>query len=155
MTTYYPTQTEHLFPSRPRETIEVVGNVPTYAHDSDAGADLCAAVDVTIPRGGYVAVPTGVRMAIPRGVVGLICPRSGLAAKHGVTVLNSPGIDDAEFRGEIKVILINHGAQDFLIKEGDRIAQIVLIPVVYATFVFVDILDATERGDGGFGSTGV
>jgi dUTP pyrophosphatase len=129
--------------------------VPTYAHDGDAGADVGAAVDVLLPHGSFVAVPTGTRVAIPRGFVGLICPRSGLAARHGVTVLNAPGIIDSGFRDEIKVVLINHGSQSFQLHAGDRIAQILIMPIAYATFVSVDSLDATERGDGGFGSTGV
>jgi dUTP pyrophosphatase len=99
-------------------------------------------------------VPTGLAIALPDGFEAQVRPRSGLAAKHGVTVLNSPGTIDADYRGEIQVILINHGADPFTIKRGERIAQMVIAPVVRAELVAVAVLSATDRGDGGFGSTG-
>lgn len=132
---------------------------PRYAFPTDAGADLTSAVDVILPPGERATVATGVRMAIPQGYVGLVHPRSGLAAKNGVTVLNAPGTIDCDYRGEIKVILINHGKSDFHIRRGDRIAQIVFQKFSTADFHYLteDQFEEVEtgRGSGGFGSTGV
>jgi len=130
--------------------------LPNYATADSAGADLLAAVDtpVTLSPGDYQIIPSGIAMALPRGFEAQVRPRSGLAAKHGVTVLNSPGTIDADYRGEIGVILINHGAEDFVIERGMRIAQMVIAPVNIATWRVVPSLDGSERGSGGFGSTG-
>ncbi|SEM96602.1 dUTP diphosphatase [Bradyrhizobium sp. OK095] len=131
---------------------------PAYQTAEAAGLDLMAAVPesepMTLAPGQYALVPTGLAIALPPGYEAQVRPRSGLAAKHGVTVLNSPGTIDADYRGEIKVILINHGAAPFVIKRGERIAQMVIAPVVQAALVPVATLSATDRGAGGFGSTG-
>ena len=123
-----------------------------------AGLDLLAAVPDSAPLmlapGKHAMVPTGLAIALPVGFEAQVRPRSGLAAKHGVTVLNSPGTIDADYRGEIHVILINHGAEPFTIRRGERIAQMVIAPVVQATLVPVTSLSSTDRGSGGFGSTG-
>ena len=132
--------------------------LPAYQTTEAAGLDLMAAVPdgepLTLSPGKYALVPTGLAIALPAGHEAQVRPRSGLAAKHGVTVLNSPGTIDADYRGEIKVILINHGGTPFVIRRGERIAQIVIAPVVQAALVPVAILSASERGAGGFGSTG-
>lgn len=128
--------------------------IPTYSHENDAGADLYSAEDFLLAKNSTATVPTGICLAIPRGYVGYINPRSGLAAKYGVTVLNAPGTIDAGYTGEIKVILANHSDQDYQILKDDRIAQIVFQQIEYAKFDIVDSLDETERGNGGFGSTG-
>ena len=132
--------------------------LPAYQTADAAGLDLLAAVPASAPLtllpGRYEMVPTGLTIALPPGFEAQVRPRSGLAAKHGVTVLNSPGTIDADYRGEIKVILINHGATPFVIKRGERIAQMVIAPVTRAELVPVDVLSATARGSGGFGSTG-
>jgi dUTP pyrophosphatase len=126
-----------------------------YAHDGDAGADLYAAVDVELKPGERALVPTGVAIALPTGYVGLVHPRSGLAAKLGVTVLNAPGTVDAGYRGEILVNLVNHDPRSpALIRRGDRIAQLVVQRVERADFVEVAELPASARGAGGHGSTG-
>ena len=140
--------------------IEIVRDDPTlplpaYARDGDAGLDLAAAAPVTLPPGGRQLVPTGLRVALPIGHAGLVLPRSGLALRSGVTVLNAPGLIDAGYRGEVGVLLVNHGAEAVTIKRGERIAQLVIQPVERATVVEVRELDATVRGAGGFGSTGV
>lgn len=123
-----------------------------------AGVDLLAALGVsetlTLAPGARALIPTGLAMALPEGYEGQVRPRSGLAAKHGVTVLNSPGTIDADYRGEIKVILINLGELPFEIRRGDRIAQLVVAPVMAVTFHLKESLDETQRGSGGFGSTG-
>ena len=129
-------------------------HLPTYARDGDAGADLYSLHAVNIMPGEYKLVSTGIAMAIPQGYVGLIHPRSGLAAKHGITVLNAPGTIDAGYRGEIKVLLINHGKEVYNIERAERIAQLVIQKVENVFFEPVDELDATERGIGGFGSSG-
>lgn len=134
-------------------TLPFQGTPPTRAHPDDAGLDLRAATDITIPSGAHALVPTGTAVAIPAGHVGMICPRSGLAAKHCVTVLNAPGIIDAGYRGEIGVILINHGRATARISRGDRIAQLVIAPFTHLTPV-AQPLDTTGRGAAGFGSTG-
>ena len=140
-------------------TIKIVTNhgdvAPTYAHPGDAGADLRADHHDVIPPGGRRLIRTGLQIAIPDGYAGFVHPRSGLAWEHGVTVLNAPGTLDSGFRGDVLVNLINHGDEPFHIKPGDRIAQLVIQPVVRAKFVTVTTLDATERSDNGHGSTGV
>ncbi|MEV4499886.1 dUTP diphosphatase [Micromonospora arborensis] len=129
--------------------------LPTYAHPGDAGADLVAAADVELPPGGRALVPTGVAIALPEGYVGLVHPRSGLAARLGVTVLNAPGTVDAGYRGEILVNLINHDRDmPAKISRGDRIAQLVIQQVARARFEPVAELAASRRGTGGHGSTG-
>jgi dUTP pyrophosphatase len=131
--------------------------IPEYKTSGAAGADICALLDapLTIPAGKFAMVPTGLFFEIPEGYEVQIRPRSGLAAKNGVTVLNTPGTIDSDYRGEIKVILINLGAADFTINSGDRIAQMVVAPVTQAAFSITDSLSETERGAGGFGSTGI
>jgi dUTP pyrophosphatase len=130
--------------------------LPAYAKPGDAGVDLRATEAVTLaPGGGRALVPTGVAVAIPRGYAGFVQPRSGLALKHGVTVLNSPGLIDADYRGELKVVLVNTDpTEPFVIERGERIAQLVIQAVEHVDFVEVDELDETERGDGGFGHSG-
>jgi dUTP pyrophosphatase len=129
--------------------------LPAYAHPGDAGADLMAAADVEIPPGGRTLVPTGVAIALPEGYVGLVHPRSGLAARLGVTVLNAPGTVDTGYRGEILVNLINHDPDATAkIARGDRIAQLVVQRVERAQFHVVDELPDSVRGTGGHGSTG-
>ena len=138
------------------DVMKIVGDahLPTYAKDGDAGADLYSLHSVNIMPGEYKLVSTGIAMAIPKDYVGLIHPRSGLAAKHGITVLNAPGTIDAGYRGEIKVLLINHGKEVYNIERAERIAQLVIQKVENVFFEPVDELDATERGIGGFGSSG-
>jgi dUTP pyrophosphatase len=132
--------------------------LPAYQTAEAAGLDLLAAVPaetpLILPPGKFAAVPTGLTVALPPGFEAQVRPRSGLAAKHGVTVLNSPGTIDADYRGEINVLLINHGEAPFPIRRGERIAQMVIAPVVQAQLVPVGSLSATDRGSGGFGSTG-
>lgn len=131
--------------------------IPAAATADSAGIDLRAALTepVVLDPGDYRMVTTGMRMEIPRGYEGQVRPRSGLAAKHGITCLNAPGTIDADYRGIVQVILINHGREPFTISHGDRIAQLVVAPVTRAEFVKVTTLDETQRGDGGFGHTGV
>lgn len=130
--------------------------LPEYARPGDAGVDLRATEAVTLlPGGGRALVPTGIAVAIPRGYAGFVQPRSGLALRHGVTCLNTPGLIDADYRGELKVLLVNTDpAEPFVIERGERIAQLVIQPVEHVDFVEVDELDDTERGHGGFGHTG-
>ena len=132
--------------------------LPAYETALAAGMDLRAAVPegepLTLRPGSRFPVPTGLAFALPPGFEGQVRPRSGLAFKHGVTCLNSPGTVDADYRGEVKVILINHGEEDFVIRRGERIAQLVIAPVVQAAWTEVESLDETVRGAGGFGSTG-
>jgi dUTP pyrophosphatase len=132
--------------------------LPAYQTTEAAGLDLLAAVPeaepLTLASGKSAMVPTGLAIALPPGFEAQVRPRSGLAAKHGVTVLNSPGTIDADYRGEIKVILINHDKAPFVIRRGERIAQMVIAPVVQAALVPVASLSETDRGAGGFGSTG-
>jgi dUTP pyrophosphatase len=130
--------------------------LPEYAKPGDAGVDLRATGDVVLaPGGGRALVPTGVAVAIPRGYAGFIQPRSGLAMRHGVTCLNTPGLIDADYRGELKVLLVNTDpVEPFEVRRGERVAQLVIQAVEHADFVEVDELDETERGDGGFGHTG-
>jgi len=132
--------------------------LPAYQSAHAAGLDLLAAVTdaepLTLLPGRHALVPTAIAIALPEGFEAQVRPRSGLAAKHGVTVLNSPGTIDADYRGEIQVILINHGTEPFIIGRGERIAQMVIAPVVQAQLVPVATLPETDRGSGGFGSTG-
>lgn len=128
--------------------------LPAYATPGAAGMDVLSAEDVTLAPGMRHAVATGFALAIPPGFEVQVRPRSGLALKHGITLPNTPGTIDSDYRGELKVILINHGTQDFAIARGDRIAQIVLAPVTLAQWHEVEALDDTARGSGGFGSTG-
>lgn len=127
---------------------------PAYATDGAAGMDVVAAEDITIAPGGRHAVATGFAMEIPEGYEVQVRPRSGLALKHGVTCLNTPGTIDSDYRGEVKVILANLGDAPFVVNRGDRIAQLVPAPVQRATLDLVETLDETSRGSGGFGSTG-
>lgn len=129
--------------------------LPSYQTERSAGLDLVAIEMIILGPGQWQAVRTGFLVAIPSGHEGQIRPRSGLAARHGVTVLNAPGTIDEDYRGEIKVLLINHGQVPYVIKPGDRIAQLVICPVVRVQVEVVDALDTTERGTGGFGSTGL
>ena len=129
-------------------------DLPAYATGGAAGMDVLSAEQVTIQPGKRHAVATGLALAIPEGYEIQVRPRSGLALKHGITVPNTPGTIDSDYRGELKVILINHGEDAFAISRGDRIAQLVLAPVSVAEWDEVDGLDDTERGSGGFGSTG-
>ena len=130
--------------------------LPAYARSGDAGADLVAREDVVLrARGGRAVVPTGVAVAIPEGYAGLILPRSGLAVRHGVTVVNAPGLVDAGYRGELCVALLNTDPDnDYEVRRGDRIAQFVLVAVEQATLTVVDALPESERGAGGFGHSG-
>ena len=129
-------------------------DLPGYATDGAAGMDVVSAEDVTIAPGARHAVATGLSVAIPTGYEIQVRPRSGLALKHGVTVPNTPGTIDSDYRGEMKVIMINLGAEPFAIRRGDRVAQLVLAPVTRAGWIEVAQLDETVRGEGGFGSTG-
>lgn len=131
--------------------------IPLYKTAGAAGADLCAKISqpLTIKAGKFAMVPTGLFFEIPEGYEVQVRPRSGLAAKNGVTVLNTPGTIDSDYRGEIKVILVNLSDTDFVINNGDRIAQMIVAPVTQAEFIVSDKLSETERGTGGFGSTGV
>lgn len=132
------------------------GELPSYALPGDAGADLRSAEELTIPPGERRTVGTGLFIALPNGYVGLVHPRSGLAAKHGITVLNSPGTVDAAYRGEIRVTLLNTDLKnEFRISIGDRIAQLLIQSVERAKFLKVDRLPESHRGESGFGSTGI
>jgi dUTP pyrophosphatase len=140
------------------EVIEVLigsGQIPEYSHPGDAGADLYAAEAVDLAPGQRATVGTGVSLALPDGFVGFVVPRSGLAAKHGITIVNSPGTVDAVYRGEIRVTLLNtDSSTSYSVAVGDRIAQLVVQPVTRARFIPVDRLPGSERGESGFGSTG-
>lgn len=133
--------------------------LPAYQTRDAAGADLCAAVaadaPVTLQPGQRRLIPTGLTMALPRGYEAQVRPRSGLALKNGVTILNAPGTIDADYRGEVGVLLVNHGDAPFVIERGARIAQLVIAPVSQLPFVEAQTLDETARGAGGYGSTGV
>ena len=128
--------------------------LPAYAREGDAGLDLLAAASVTLSPGGRNLVPTGLQVAIPAGYAGLVLPRSGLALRAGVTVLNAPGLIDSGYRGEVGVLLINHGSEPVTLARGERIAQLVIQPVARAVIVEVRELEGSQRGAGGFGSTG-
>lgn len=143
----------------PAVRIEIVREDPTlalpaYAHAGDAGLDLAAATSVTLPPGGRQVVPTGLRVAIPEGYAGLVLPRSGLALRSGVTVLNAPGLIDSGYRGEVGVLLVNHGGLAVTIARGERIAQLVIQAVARAALLEVHELPSSPRGGAGFGSTG-
>ncbi len=130
-------------------------SVPEYAHPGDAGADLTAAEAVELVPGGRATVGTGVSIALPDGYVAFVVPRSGLASKHGITIVNSPGTVDAGYRGEIKVTLLNtDSGVPYSVAVGDRIAQLVIMPLARAKFIPVESLPGSQRGEGGFGSTG-
>ena len=129
--------------------------LPAYAHPSDAGMDIRSVKALVIPAGRRALVPTGLVVNLPPGYEAQVRPRSGLALKAGVTVLNTPGTIDAGYRGEIGVILANFGEDDFVVKVGDRVAQLVIAPVTQPTIVEATEIDETDRGAGGFGSTGV
>jgi len=131
--------------------------LPRYMTDHAAGMDLCAALDeaVILKPGERTIVPTGIAIAIPDGFEGQVRPRSGLAIRQGITMLNSPGTIDADYRGELGVIAINHGHETVVFNHGDRIAQLIIAPVVRAELQVVDLLSETDRGGGGFGHTGV
>lgn len=130
--------------------------LPAYARSGDAGADLRSTHDLTIAPGERVMVHTGVRVALPEGHVGLVTPRSGLAARAGLGIVNSPGVIDSGYRGEVLVCLVNHDPREpVTLAAGDRIAQLLVVPFVTAQFTPVADLDETERGSGGYGSTGV
>jgi dUTP pyrophosphatase len=129
--------------------------LPSYAHPGDAGADLMTAVDLTLDPGERALVPTGVSIALPEGYVALVHPRSGLAARHGLSIVNTPGTIDAGYRGEIKVLLVNHDpSEPVSLRRGDRVAQLVFQRVERAVFTEVDALPESVRGIGGYGSTG-
>lgn len=147
--------TAALMPEIPVRLLHPAASLPSYAHDGDAGADLSAVAEVTLGPGERALIPTGVAVAIPDGWVGLVHPRSGLAARHGITIVNAPGTIDSGYRGEILVNLLNtdNGAP-FTVHPGDRIAQLLLQPVARAEFTGADSLPATERGETGHGSTG-
>ena len=147
---------------RPRVAVQRLAHgadlpLPTYATPQSAGLDLMAAItgEVTLAPGARQLVPTGLAIALPVGFEAQVRPRSGLALKHGITVLNSPGTIDADYRGEVQVLLINHGTQPFVIKRGDRIAQMIVAPVTQIAWHTVETLNETERGAGGYGSTGI
>ena len=149
-------------PAEPRPALQVALQrldpdlpPPSYAHPGDAGADLMTAVDVRLAPGERALVPPGVAIALPEGYVALVHPRSGLAARHGLSIVNTPGTVDAGYRGEIKVLLINHDpVEPIELARGDRIAQLVIQRVERAAFVEVDVLPGSVRGAGGYGSTG-
>ena len=142
----------------PLRLLPHAAEAPVYATAGAAGADLCAALPeeapLTLEPGEFAAAPTGVALALPEGWEAQVRPRSGLARRHGVTVLNSPGTIDWDFRGEIEVLLINHGQAVFTVQRGMRIAQLIVNPVHQARWVFVETLDQTARGEKGFGSSG-
>ena len=131
--------------------------LPVYSSAEAAGADLraCIQEDIVLKPGQRYLVPTGLSIQLPAGYEAQIRPRSGLAIKNGISLVNSPGTIDSDYRGEVKIIMINHGSEDFVIHRGDRIAQMVIAPVTHGMFALVNSLDETERGAGGFGSTGV
>jgi len=128
--------------------------LPSYAHPGDAGMDVCASESITIAPGTTALVATGIALELPSGTEAQVRPRSGLAAKQSVTVLNAPGTIDEGYRGEVKVILINHGASPFVVEPGMRIAQLVIAPVLRVSVEEIGDLSSTQRGEGGFGSTG-
>ncbi len=128
--------------------------LPRYQSEGAAGLDLCADIGFELPPMAHKLVPTGLILEIPKGHEGQVRPRSGLAARHGITVLNSPGTIDADYRGEVQVCLINLSSEPFRASRGERIAQLIIAPVVQAEIVEVDEVTSTERGEGGFGSTG-
>jgi dUTP pyrophosphatase len=131
------------------------GPLPSYAHPGDAGADLTTTVDLHLEPGERALVPTGIAMAVPEGYVALVHPRSGLAARHGLSIVNAPGTIDAGYRGEVSVLLVNlDPAEPIRLRRGDRVAQLVIQRVEKAAFTAVEVLPDSVRGDGGYGSTG-
>lgn len=137
------------------EVLITAETVPTYAHPGDAGADLRSTEELVLQPGQRATVGTGVSIALPDGYVAFVVPRSGLASKHGITVVNSPGTVDAGYRGEIRVTILNTDSSEaYAVAVGDRIAQLIVMPVTRATFVPVERLPGSHRGEGGFGSTG-
>jgi len=129
--------------------------IPESAHHDDAGIDLHARNEVALGAGEWAMIPTGIAVAIPEGHAGLVAPRSGLAARYGISVVNGPGVIDPGYRGEINVILINHGTMPLTLQRGDRVAQLLVVPVVTPELVEVDRLPDSVRGTGGFGSSGI
>ncbi len=129
-------------------------SVPASAHPGDAGIDLFARNETVLAPGEWAMMPTGIALAIPEGHAGLVAPRSGLAARNAISVVNGPGVIDAGYRGEVNVILINHGPHSVTLERGDRVAQLLVVPVAIPTLVEVEELPDSERGTGGFGSTG-
>jgi dUTP pyrophosphatase len=137
------------------EVLVIANTVPEYSHPGDAGADLAAAEAVELAPGARATIGTGVSLALPNGYVGFVVPRSGLAARHGITIVNSPGTVDAGYRGEIRVTVLNTDATlPYSVAVGDRIAQLVIMPVSRAQFIPVETLPGSHRGQSGFGSTG-
>jgi dUTP pyrophosphatase len=128
--------------------------VPSNAHIGDAAVDLHSRIDLSLSPGERASVPTGIAVAIPPGFAGLVLPRSGHASRHGIGVVNGPGLIDSGYRGEISVLLINHGDEEVKFGRGDRIAQLAIVPIPEVEWAEVEALDETERGSGGFGSTG-
>ncbi|NLI80015.1 MAG: dUTP diphosphatase [Candidatus Riflebacteria bacterium] len=149
---------EAAVPAGPVVTVETVGGgavaLPARATHGAAGYDICSRETLTIAPGRFAKVPTGLKLAIPEGFEAQVRPRSGLAAKHGVTVLNAPGTIDSDYRGEVCVLLVNHGPEPFTVEAGMRIAQMVFAPVTTMAFATVASLAGSARGEGGFGSTG-
>jgi dUTP pyrophosphatase len=142
-------------PELPVRRLEEGLPLPAYAHPGDAGADLRAATEVVLPPGGRATVGTGIAIAVPDGYAAFVHPRSGLAARHGITLVNAPGTVDAGYRGEVRVVLLNTDpSEPFTVRRGDRIAQLVVQPVTRVQFLDADELPPTPRGEGGFGSTG-
>jgi dUTP pyrophosphatase len=136
--------------------IDPEAGVPRYAHEGDAGCDLESMVDLVIEPGARALVPTGIAVSIPEGHAGFVQPRSGLASRHGISIVNAPGLIDSHYRGQIKVILVNLDRENaFNVRRGDKICQLVFQKVERALFEEVDELDETARGEGGFGSTGI
>jgi dUTP pyrophosphatase len=133
------------------------GYIPEYQSEGSAGADLRADIraEITLQPGERVVVPTGLRIEVPKGFEAQVRPRSGLALSHGITVLNAPGTIDSDYRGEVRVILINLGGEPFTLRRGDRIAQLVFAPAVRARFASQEVIAESARGEGGFGSTGL
>jgi dUTP pyrophosphatase len=138
----------------PSQLLNENAKLPVRKHVGDAGADLASSEDLILHAGERALVPTGVAIALPEEHLAYVVPRSGLAAKHGITIVNAPGLIDTGYRGEIKVCLLNTSDEDFTIHVGDRIAQLVVQSYVSTVFIQVDALDDTDRGQGGFGSTG-
>jgi len=134
------------------EDIELI---PKYQTSGSAGCDLRATEDRTISPGGRSIIGAGIKLELPKGYGAMVCPRSGLAARYGVTVLNSPGIIDNDYRGEVKVILHNAGAEEFIVRKGDRVAQLLFFPIMQAIFQMAEEVSSTDRGEDGFGSTGI
>jgi dUTP pyrophosphatase len=134
--------------------LDAASPVPQHSHPGDGGVDLHARESATIDPGGRIAMPTGIAVAVPEGFAGLVTPRSGLAVRHGITVLNAPGLVDSGYRGEIKVILANLSDEPYRVERGDRIAQFVVVAVAVQEYEPVDVLPDSVRGEGGFGSTG-